>query len=116
MVRTRTTPTIAVNIGQQGKLYHALVTTAPAELDGPSTMTLYAAPFSEVAGFAADPIGVDSARASVPARLVLVDASELTWHRSRCRESQHILAPADPVLIGLRTLQHWLWQRLRSPL
>jgi hypothetical protein len=49
-----TTPTIAVAIGRQSRIYHAFVTTAPAALDGPSTMTLYASTLADVAGFAAD--------------------------------------------------------------
>jgi hypothetical protein len=27
---------------------------------------------------------------------------------------QHALLPADPGLVGLNTLQHWLWQRLQA--
>jgi hypothetical protein len=46
---------------------------------------------------------------------VLVDARELSWQRARCREHQHILAPADPLMVGLTTLQLWLWQRLKAP-
>jgi hypothetical protein len=116
MVRTPTTPTIAVNIGRQGRLYHAHVTTAPPELDGPSTVTLYASTLADLAGSAADPISVDNDRARTPARLILVDATALAWHRARYRQAQHVLAPADPMLVGLNTLQHWLWQRLNAPL
>ena len=46
---------------------------------------------------------------------MLVDAGELAWQRARCRGNHHIFAPADPVLVGLTTLQHWLWQRLKAP-
>jgi hypothetical protein len=112
---TAITPRITVTIGRQTRLYFAFVTTAPAELDAPSTMTLYAATFSDVAGFAADPITYDELRARTPARLVLVDAMELAWQRARYRGNQHLLLPADPVLVGMNTLQHWLWQRLRAP-
>jgi len=34
------------------------------------------------------------------------------WQRARYRGNQHLLLPADPGLVGLNTLQHWLWQRL----
>jgi hypothetical protein len=115
MSHTAITPRITVTIGRQTRLYFAFVTTAPAELDAPSTMTLYAATFSDVAGFAADPITLDELRARTPARLVLVDAMELAWQRARYRGNQHLMLPADPVLVGLNTLQHWLWQRLRAP-
>ena len=26
-----------------------------------------------------------------------------------------LFTPTDPVLVGLNTLQHWLWQRLAIP-
>jgi hypothetical protein len=48
-------------------------------------------------------------------RLVLVDAMELAWQRAKYRGHQHALLPADPGLVGLNTLQHWLWQRLQTP-
>ena len=110
------TPSITVTIGHHTRLYFAFVTTAPAELDSPATMTLHASTFSDVAGFAADPITHDELRGRTPARLVLVDAMELAWQRARIRGNHHLLLPADPVLVGLNTLQHWLWQRLQAPL
>ena len=110
------TPCITVTIGRFTRLDFAFVTTAPAELDSPATMTLHASTFSEVAGFAADPIAHDEHHGRTPARLVLVDAMELAWQRARIRGDQHLLLPADPVLVGLNTLQHWLWQRLQAPI
>ena len=65
--------------------------------------------------FAADPFSLDTTRSRTPARLVLVDASIAIWQRAQCRGNQHLLLPADPVLVGLNTLQHWLWQRLQAP-
>ena len=50
------------------------------------------------------------------ARLVLVDAMELAWQRAKYRGNQHVLLSADPGLVGLNTLQHWLWQRLQAPI
>jgi hypothetical protein len=64
---------------------------------------------------AAAPIALDSTRAKAPARLVLVDGSEFEWQQARYREAQHLFKPADPVLVGLNTLQHWLWNRLGAP-
>ena len=116
MLNRSLTPNITVTIGRHTRLYFAFVTTAPAELDSPATMTLHASTFSDVAGFAADPITHDELRGRMPARLVLVDAMELAWQRARCRGNQHLLLPADPVLVGLNTLQHWLWQRLQAPI
>jgi hypothetical protein len=109
------TPSITVTIGHHTRIYFAFVTTAPAELDSPSTVTLHAATFAEVAGFAAEPFTFESTRGRLPARLVLVDAMEFAWQRAQCRGNQHLLLPADPVLVGLNTLQHWLWQRLQAP-
>ncbi len=110
------TPSITVTIGQHTRLYFAFVTTAPAELDSPSTMTLHASTFSDVAGFAAEPVTHDELYGRTPARLVLVDAMELAWQRARVRGNHHLFVPADPVLVGLNTLQHWLWQRLQAPM
>ena len=116
MIHRSLTPSVTVTIGRQTRLYFAFVTTAPAELDSPATVTLHAATFSDVAGFAADPITHDELRGRRPARLVLVDAMELAWQRARYRGNQHLLLPADPVLVGLNTLQLWLWQRLQAPI
>ena len=109
------TPTIAVTIGRHTRLYFAYVTTAPTQLDAPSTITLHTAAFCDVAGFfAADPITCDESRARTPARLILVDALERDQQRANYRGSPHRLLPADRVLVGLNTLQHWLWQRLQA--
>lgn len=102
-------------IGRESRLYHAFVTTAPAKLDAPATLTLYEAPLSDVSGMAADPVALDSVRAREAARLVLVNSSELAWQRARYRQAKHLFTPADPVLVGLDTLQHWLWSRIGAP-
>ena len=116
METTSITPSIGVTIGQHTRLYYAYITTAPAALDAPCTMTLYKATLVDVAGMACDEIAFDTHRARTVARLILVDATELAWQRRRYREEKHLCAPADPVLVGLNTLQHWLWQRLGAPL
>ena len=71
--------------------------------------------WGDVVGFAVDPVSMDAARARTPSRLILIDTAELGWQRARCRSRAHRLAPADPVLVGLNTLQQWLWQRLQIP-
>jgi hypothetical protein len=109
------TPSIAVTIGRQTRLYQAFVTTALAKLDSPSTLTHYLSTLADISGFAATPVVHDNGNAGTQARLVLVDAGEFAWQRARCRGHHHILAPADPVLVGLTSLQHWLWQRLEAP-
>jgi hypothetical protein len=109
------TPSIAVTIGGQERVYHAFVTTAAPTLDGPSTMTLHASTLADVSGFAADPIVHDSTTSTTPARLVLIETRELAWHRARYRAERCVCAPADPLLVSLRTLQFWLWQRLQAP-
>ena len=108
------TPSVTVTIGRQTRLYFAFVTTAPASLDAPSTMTLQESTFSDIVGLAADPVEHEGV-GRTPARLVLVDAMELTWQRARYCGNQHLLVRADPGLMGLTTLQHWLWQRLQMP-
>lgn len=112
MTHESRTPNIQVSIGRQARLFHACVTSAPPHLDGPATLTLYAAPWADVAGLAAEPIPNETARAQRSGRLVLIDTTELTWQRARYRSGAHVLTPADPVLVGMTTLQHWLWHRL----
>jgi hypothetical protein len=115
MLASRNTPSIEVTIGRETRLYHAFITTAPARLDAPATLTLYTGSFSDVSAMAADPISCDPIRAKAPARLVLVDGIELEWQRARYREGHHLFASADPVLVGANALQHWLWIRIGSP-
>ena len=109
------TPSITVTIGRHTRQYFAFVTTAPAPLDSPATVTLHTGPFADLVGLAAEPVTHDELRAPTPARLVLVDAMELAWQRAKYQGAQHLLLRADPGLVGLNTLQHWLWQRLQSP-
>ena len=108
------TPSITVTIGRYTRQYFAFVTTAPATLDSPATVTLHAGPFADVIGLAADPVTHDALRSRTPARLVLVDAFELAWQRAKYRGHQHLMLRADPGLVGLNTLQLWLWQRLQQ--
>ena len=110
------TPSVTVMIGRHTRLYFAFVTTAPVDLDSPGTMTLHAARFADVVALAADLITHDELQARMPARLVLVDSMELSWQRAKYCGSQHVFLRADPGLVGLNTLQHWLWQRLRAPI
>src|SRR4030095_14469965 len=109
-------PRIAVTIGRETRLYYAFVTTAPARLGAPHTMTLYEGTFSEVSGWAATQLPGDAARANRPTRVVLIEASERGWHRTSYRGEGHVFAEADSILVGLSTLQHWLWQRLHAPI
>src|SRR6476659_5744645 len=62
MTERSLTPNITVTIGHHTRIYFAFVTTAPAELDSPATVTLHAAPFADVAGFAAEALTVDGTR------------------------------------------------------
>ena len=73
------TPNITVTIGHHSRIYFAFVTTAPADLDSPATLTLHSASLADVAGFAAEPLTLDTRRSKTPARLVLVDAMGLAW-------------------------------------
>jgi hypothetical protein len=115
MYAPRFTPSIEVTIGRETRLYHAFITNAPITLDAPATVTLHTAPLSDVCAMAAEPIAVNTTRIASPGRLVLIDGTELDWQRARYREGRHLFAPVDPVLVGLNTLQHWLWSRISWP-
>ena len=41
-------------------------------------------------------------------------SEEFEWQEARYREAKHLFKSADPVLVGLDTLQHWLWNRIES--
>ena len=108
-------PTITVTIGRQTRVYHAFITTAPASFDAPSTLTLHTASLADVSGLAADPVRLELARRHRSGRLVLVETTQFVWQRARYREGRHLFTPADPQLVGLNTLQHWLWNRIGAP-
>jgi len=106
---------VDVTIGGETRNYEAFVTTAPAALDRPSTVTLSESNFAEVAGWAADPLPFDATFAGTPARLVLIRRADLELQKAYYREGRYLLAPTDPVLVDANTLQHWLWNRLAMP-
>ena len=106
------TPRITVTIGGLTRLYLAFVTTAPAELDLPRTVTVDEGPFEEVIGFAADPVTVDAARTHMAARGVLVESGDHAWQRATYRGHRHLFVAADRWLVSPDKLQSSLWQRL----
>ena len=68
MCHVSITPSITVTIGRHTRLYFAFITTAPADLDSPATITLHAGNLSEVSGFAAEALGrVKASRAPLAA-------------------------------------------------
>jgi hypothetical protein len=116
MTERSLTPNITVTIGHHTRVYFAFVTTAPTELDSPATVTLHAATLADVVTLAAEPVTFDSTRSRTPGAAgpgrrdgTRVATSEVS------RAIHHALLPADPGLVGLNTLQHWLWQRLQTP-
>ena len=111
-----TTPSIDITIGRQARLYHAFVTTAPAALDSPSTVTLYASTLSDLAGLRRSR---HRPRQRERARAVRASSSSMpaNWPGSEPAAAAITTSsrPADPVLVSLTSLQHWLWQRLQTP-
>ena len=108
-----TTPSITVTIGHETRLYFACVTTAPAVLDSPNTITLDEGPFADIVGYAADPVTFDELLGRVPARLVIVDGAQRAWQEAKYVGNQYLLLRADPWFAGLYALQRRLWQRLQ---
>jgi hypothetical protein len=108
-------PSIVVSIGYETRVFHAFVTAALVRHDAPSTITLYRSTLTDLAGFAADEVMLEPPAAASSARLVLVDAMELTWQRAQWCAAGHRSFPADERFVGLATLQRWLWQRLQAP-
>ena len=106
------TPRITVTIGGLTRLYLAFVTTAPAELDLPRTVTVDEGPFEEVIGFAADPVTAGAARTHMAARVVLVESGDHAWQQATYRGHHHLFVAADRWLVSAQKLQSSLWQRL----
>ena len=106
------TPSITVTIGRYTRLYFAFITTAPADLDSPATITLHAGNLSEVSGFAAEPLTLDPGRARYAARLVLVDNLQSDWQCAKYEGNGHLLIAADPRMADFNTLQQLLWRLL----
>jgi hypothetical protein len=112
MNTTSITPWIGVTIGRDTRLFYGYITTAPAALDAPATITLSTAPLTDQSELALDEFAFDSCRARTPARLILVDAAEQSHQKRRCRQHGHLIAQADPALAELNTLEGSLWYRL----
>ena len=116
MTERSLTPNITVTIGHHTRIYFAFVTTAP-----------------DRARFASDGHAArgDRSRTSSASRRSRSPStapaaghrrdwsSSMRWsspgNERQYRGNQHLLLPADPGLVGLNTLQHWLWQRLQAP-
>src|SRR5262245_34143729 len=112
MLNRSLTPSITVTIGHHTRLYRAFITTAPAELDSPATITLLADTLLELSCYAEDPFSLDTTRSQYASRLVLVDALECAWQCAKSEGNGHLLIAADPRLAGFNTLQHLLWRLL----
>ena len=110
MFQLSITPNITVTIGGLTRLYLAFVTTAPAELDLPKTVTVDEGPFQEVIGLAADPVTVDATRTQMPARVV--EVGDRAWQRATYRGHHYLFLAADRWLVSPEKLQSSLWQRL----
>ena len=112
MLNRSLTPSITVTIGHHTRLYFAFITTGPAELDSPATITLLADTLLELSCYAEDPFSLDTTRSRYAARLVLVDALESAWQCAKYEGNGHLLIAADPRLAGFNTLQQLLWRLL----
>jgi hypothetical protein len=112
MLNRSLTPSITVTIGHDTRLYFAFITTAPAELDSPATITLRADTLLELSCYAQDPFSLDTTRSRYASRLVLVDALQRAWQCAKYEGNGHLLIAADPSLAGFNTLQEMLWRLL----
>ena len=112
MLNRPLTPSITVTIGHDTRQYFAFITTAPAELDSPATITLRTDTLLELSCYAQDPFSIDTTRIRYASRLVLVDALQRGWQCANYKGNGHLLIAADPRLAGLDTLQEMLWRLL----
>ena len=110
------TPSIEVTIGRETRLYHAFITTAPARLDAPATVTLHTGAALGRVGHGCGPdLARSDARKCIRRGSCSWTAPSWPGSARDIANGRHLFAPADPVLVGLNTLQHWLWNRIGSP-
>ena len=112
MLNRSLTPSITVTIGHDTRLYFAFITTAPAALDSPATITLRADTLLELSCYAQDPFSLDTTRSRYASRLVLVDAFQRAWQCAKYEGNGHLLIAADPRVADFNTLQEMLWHLL----
>lgn len=115
MRNMRNTPHIVIAIGDELGTFSAFITGAPAKLDAPSTITLYESTPGDFTRFAMSSDDLAPTRSDRLVRLVLVAATEENWQHARYAEEGHHLVPPDHIVVSARTLQLWLWQRLKAP-
>ena len=111
----RISPAVDVTIGGETRIYHAFITTAP--IDARRAVNSHAGRIQlrERGGFAADPIPFDEHAREGSARLVLIGSTELDGQTRALPRRSVPVHTSRPVLVGLNTLQQWLWQRLAMP-
>src|SRR5262245_19031976 len=104
---------LIVKIGRQSRLYFGFITTAPAALDAPGTITLHAHTFQGMSGFLAPGIDATDVARDAPGRIVLVDANEYAWQEAHYRSHNHQLFVTDQMFAGPNVFEFWVWQKLR---
>jgi hypothetical protein len=103
---------ISVTIGRLECLYDAVITTAPATLDLPDTITLLADTLLELSCYAVDPFSLDTTRSKYAARLVLADTLKREWQCATYEGNGHLVIAADPRMADFNTLQQLVWRLL----
>ena len=103
---------ISVTIGRLECLYDAVITTAPATLDLPDTITLLADSLLELSCYAVDPFSLDTTRSKYAARLVLADTLKREWQCAAYEGNGHLVIAADPRMADFNTLQQMVWRLL----
>ena len=115
MTERSLTPNITVTIGHHTRIYFAFVTTRTRR----SRLTSDGhAPRGDVRGRGRLRGGADHARSVTRQGTRAPCARRRDGARLATSQVPRPAAPllsADPVLVGLNTLQHWLWQRLQAP-
>ena len=105
---------ISVTIGRLECLYDAVITTAPARLDLPDTITLLADTLLDLSCYAEDPFSLDTTRSKYAARLVLADSLKREWQCATYEGNGHLVIAADPRMADFNTLQQMVWRLLLS--
>lgn len=100
-----------VALGPITRVYRALCTTAPSAYDSGTSITLMTGPAGTIERLMSRDLLL-SINKEVPARIVLVEANLLEWHRARYASGLYASAELDPTLFGLPEIAAELLRRL----
>lgn len=88
-----------VTLGPITRVYRTLCTTAPSAYDAGTSITLVTGQAGTIEGLISHELLLSNNK-ELPARVVLVEANMVEWHRARYASGLYASAEPDPTLFG----------------